>query len=49
VTRYYRRAVTIVDAEELGGTMMKKLTELFDEDMEAAWARAASERAALVV
>ena len=42
VTRYYRRAVTIVDAEELGGTMMKKLTELFDEDMEAAWARAAA-------
>jgi cobaltochelatase CobT len=31
VTRYYRRAVTIVDAEELGGTMMRKLTELFDE------------------
>jgi cobaltochelatase CobT len=49
VTRYYRRAVTIVDAEELGGTMMKKLTELFDEDMDAAWARATSERAALVV
>jgi cobaltochelatase CobT len=49
VTRYYRRAVTIVDAEELGGTMMKKLTELFDEDMDAAWARAASERSALVV
>jgi cobaltochelatase CobT len=49
VTRYYRRAVTIVDAEELGGTMMKKLTELFDEDMEAAWVRAAGERAALVV
>jgi cobaltochelatase CobT len=48
VTRYYRRAVTIVDAEELGGTMMKKLTELFDEDAAAAWARAASERAALV-
>jgi cobaltochelatase CobT len=49
VTRYYRRAVTIVDAEELGGTMMKKLTELFDEDMDAAWARATTERAALVV
>jgi cobaltochelatase CobT len=49
VTRYYRRAVTIVDAEELGGTMMKKLTELFDEDADAAWARAASERSALVV
>ncbi len=49
VTRYYRRAVTIVDAEELGGTMMKKLTELFDEDADAAWARAAAERSALVV
>jgi cobaltochelatase CobT len=49
VTRYYRRAVTIVDAEELGGTMMKKLTELFDEDMEAAWVRAAGERAAAVM
>ncbi len=48
VTRYYRRAVTIVDAEELGGTMMKKLSELFDEDAAAAWARAASERAPLV-
>ena len=48
VTRYYRRAVTIVDAEELGGTMMKKLTELFDEDAAKAWARATSERAALV-
>ncbi len=32
VTRYYRRAVTIVDAEELGGTMMTRLAELFDED-----------------
>lgn len=32
VTRYYRRAVTIVDAEELGGTMMQKLAELFEED-----------------
>jgi cobaltochelatase CobT len=31
VTRYYRRAVTLVDAEELGGTMMQNLTELFDE------------------
>jgi cobaltochelatase CobT len=49
VTRYYRRAVTIVDAEELGGTMMKKLTELFDEDMEAAWVRAAGERAPAVI
>ena len=48
VTRYYRRAVTIVDAEELGGTMMKKLTELFDEDAALAWARATMERAPLV-
>ena len=31
VTRYYRRAVTIVDAEELGGVMTEKLAELFDE------------------
>ncbi len=31
VTRYYRRAVTIVDAEQLGGTMIDKLAELFDE------------------
>ncbi len=48
VTRYYHRAVTIVDAEELGGTMMKKLTELFDEDAAEAWARATMERAPLV-
>jgi cobaltochelatase CobT len=32
VTRYYRRAVTIVDAEELGGTVMRQLTALFDDD-----------------
>jgi cobaltochelatase CobT len=31
VTRYYRRAVTIVDPEQLGGVMLDKLTELFDE------------------
>ncbi len=49
VTRYYRRAVTIVDAEELGGTMMRKLTELFDEDESEAWVRISSQRAALVI
>jgi cobaltochelatase CobT len=49
VTRYYRRAVTIVDAEELGGTMMKKLSELFDEDAAEAWVRATVERSAIVV
>jgi cobaltochelatase CobT len=48
VTRYYRRAVTIVDAEELGGTMMRKLTELFDEDEANAWARLAGQRAPLI-
>jgi cobaltochelatase CobT len=31
VTRYYRSAVTIVDAEELGGAMTDKLAELFSE------------------
>jgi cobaltochelatase CobT len=31
VTRYYKRAVTIVDAEELGGAMTDKLAELFSE------------------
>jgi cobaltochelatase CobT len=31
VTRYYRRAVTIVDAEQLGGTVMEPLAALFDE------------------
>jgi cobaltochelatase CobT len=32
VTRYYRRAVTIVDAEQLGGTMLERLADLFDEE-----------------
>ncbi|KQY97386.1 cobalt chelatase [Pseudolabrys sp. Root1462] len=36
VTRYYRRAVTIVDAEELGGAMTEKLAELFAEGATAA-------------
>jgi cobaltochelatase CobT len=31
VTRYYRRAVTIVDAEELGGAITEQLAELFSE------------------
>lgn len=35
VTRYYRRAVTVTDAEELAGVMTDKLAELFDEDI--AW------------
>ncbi|MAP94893.1 MAG: cobaltochelatase subunit CobT [Ponticaulis sp.] len=32
VTRYYKRAVTIVDAEQLGGAMTEQLASLFDED-----------------
>ncbi|WP_239805563.1 cobaltochelatase subunit CobT [Croceicoccus hydrothermalis] len=32
VTRYYRRAVTIMDAEQLGGTMIEQLAGLFEED-----------------
>jgi cobaltochelatase CobT len=35
VTRYYKRAVTIVDAEQLGGTMLEKLAELFEEEAAA--------------
>ncbi|MEO6608934.1 MAG: cobaltochelatase subunit CobT [Aestuariivirga sp.] len=31
VTRYYSRAVTLIDAEELGGAMTEKLAELFEE------------------
>ncbi len=32
VTRYYKRAVTLVDAEQLGGAMMERLAELFSEE-----------------
>ncbi len=32
VTRYYRRAVTISDPEQLGGAMLSELAELFDLD-----------------
>jgi len=32
VTRYYDRAVTIMDAEQLGGTMIEQLAGLFDGD-----------------
>jgi cobaltochelatase CobT len=31
VTRYYSRAVTIMDAEQLGGTMIEQLAGLFDK------------------
>jgi len=32
VTRYYRKAVTIVDAEQLGGAMTEQLIDLFAEE-----------------
>ena len=40
VTRYYSRAVTIMDAEQLGGTMMDRLAELFDDETSAGVSRA---------
>jgi len=39
VTRYYKRAVTIVDVEQLGGVMTDKLAELFDEPVRASTGR----------
>ncbi|MBC7496699.1 MAG: cobaltochelatase subunit CobT [Sphingomonadaceae bacterium] len=35
VTRYYSRAVTIMDAEQLGGTIIDQLAQLFEEDAAA--------------
>jgi cobaltochelatase CobT len=34
VTRYYQKAVTIMDAEQLGGTMVEQLAGLFDNERE---------------
>ncbi|NDC59408.1 MAG: cobaltochelatase subunit CobT, partial [Alphaproteobacteria bacterium] len=45
VTRYYRRAVTIVDAEQLGGVMTEKLAELFEDQNPAAGSGPAPRRA----
>ena len=39
--RYYRRAVTIVDVEQLGGVITDQLAELFDEEPRRAARRAA--------
>ena len=44
VTRYYSRAVTITDAEQLGGTMLDRLAELFDDGRNVPQARARSRR-----
>ena len=35
VTRYYRRAVTISDPEQLGGAMLGELSEPFDLEQQA--------------
>lgn len=39
VTRYYRRAVTIVDADELAGAMTEQLASLFEEQSAGGRAR----------
>jgi cobaltochelatase CobT len=44
VTRYYKRAVTLMDADELGGAVMQELTDLFEEDI----GRAMNYRAAAI-
>jgi len=43
VTRYYKRAVTIVDVEQLGGAMTEKLAELFDEEAARKFSRSVQE------
>jgi cobaltochelatase CobT len=35
VTRYYQRAVTITDVEQLAGAMTEQLAALFDKDPRA--------------
>jgi len=45
VTRYYRRAVTIVDAEELAGAMTEQLASLFGEETPRDTRRTALRRA----
>lgn len=45
VTRYYRRAVTIVDAEELAGAMTEQLAELFTDESQASGGRRGRRRA----
>jgi cobaltochelatase CobT len=42
VTRYYRRAVTLMDADELGGAVMQELTDLFEEDTRSMGPRGAA-------
>jgi cobaltochelatase CobT len=42
VTRYYRRAVTIVDVEQLGGVMTENLASLFEEEPKSVAPRSAT-------
>jgi cobaltochelatase CobT len=42
VTRYYRRAVTIVDVEQLGGAITEQLAALFEEEPRAVTRASAS-------
>lgn len=35
VTRYYRNAVTLSDPEDLGGTILKNLADMFDANLDA--------------
>jgi len=42
VTRYYRRAVTIVDVDRLGDTMLNELSDLFEEEKKRGGLRRAS-------
>src|SRR6201996_9216302 len=46
VTRYYRRAVTIVDAEQLGGVMLERLADLFEDEAAGGSHRVRSRRRA---
>jgi cobaltochelatase CobT len=46
VTRYYRRAVTIVDAEQLGGAMTDQLISLFVDEKERGHGHRASRQVA---
>jgi cobaltochelatase CobT len=46
VTRYYRRAVTIVDAEELAGAITEQLADLFDEGSKRPGSQGARQRSA---
>ncbi len=49
VTRYYKRAVTIIDVEQLAGAMVDKLAELFEETSDLTESRRVTRSAAAVM